>query len=133
MSLINMFISNYPEVPCSVAPMYEGQKGLQTFLILMASTCVPWMLVIKPHLIYRKKSTRDSDRYQRDPHQLSHKREDLYLAGRQNMSAMEKLVLIEYEFSCFAWHGCDIGQHFFNRTIDVTKITGKDLTKVVVD
>ena len=29
-------------------PMYEGQAGIQTFLLLMAFICVPWLLCIKP-------------------------------------------------------------------------------------
>ena len=54
-TLINMFMANYPEEPCSVAPMYQGQKGLQTFLVITALICVPWMLAIKPYLIYRER------------------------------------------------------------------------------
>lgn len=29
-------------------PMYEGQAGVQTFCLLLAFICVPWLLVIKP-------------------------------------------------------------------------------------
>jgi V-type H+-transporting ATPase subunit a len=29
-------------------PMYEGQAGIQTFLLLMAFFCVPWLLCVKP-------------------------------------------------------------------------------------
>ncbi|XP_064644409.1 V-type proton ATPase 116 kDa subunit a1-like isoform X3 [Lineus longissimus] len=54
--LINMFLLKYPNGPddnCSVKPFYTGQKSFQTFLVIVALLCVPWMLVIKP-LILRK-------------------------------------------------------------------------------
>lgn len=30
-----------------------------------------------------------------------------------------RVVLIDYEFTCYGYRGCDIGMHFKNRTIDV--------------
>jgi V-type H+-transporting ATPase subunit a len=40
---------NIALVPGSVdEPMYEGQAGVQTFLLLMAFMCVPWLLCVKP-------------------------------------------------------------------------------------
>lgn len=57
-TLINMFMANYPKEPCNLGPMYDGQQGMQTFLVLMALICVPWMLVIKPFLIYRERKLR---------------------------------------------------------------------------
>ena len=31
----------------------------------------------------------------------------------------QKVVLIDYEFTCYGFRGCDIGMHFKNRTIDI--------------
>lgn len=40
---------NIALVPGSVdEPMYTGQAGVQTFLLLVAFICVPWLLLIKP-------------------------------------------------------------------------------------
>jgi len=49
--LINMFLQKYPEEPCSLAPMYDGQKTVQTALVLIALICVPWMLFTKPFIL----------------------------------------------------------------------------------
>jgi len=35
-------------------PMFAGQAGLQTFLLLVAFLCVPWLLLAKPFIIYRQ-------------------------------------------------------------------------------
>lgn len=40
---------NIALVPGSVdEPMYDGQAGVQTFLLLLAFFCVPWLLLVKP-------------------------------------------------------------------------------------
>ena len=41
------------------------------------------------------------------------------------MDDVDKLVLIDYETCCFVWRGSDIGQHFHDRTVDVTAMTGE--------
>ena len=53
-ALINMFLMKYPDEPCSVAPFYAGQKGIQTILVLTALVCVPWMLCIKPYILKKE-------------------------------------------------------------------------------
>ncbi|XP_071040210.1 V-type proton ATPase 116 kDa subunit a 1 isoform X1 [Parasteatoda tepidariorum] len=47
-SLINMFLMNYPGEPCYLENMYDGQNIVQTFLVALAFVCIPWMLIIKP-------------------------------------------------------------------------------------
>ncbi|CAF1196015.1 unnamed protein product [Adineta steineri] len=49
--LINMILFSYKTDPPSAAVFYTGQKQFQTFLILLAVLCVPWMLLGKP--VYR--------------------------------------------------------------------------------
>ena len=56
-TLINMFLGKYypPEEPnCQIKTFYTGQKELQIALIVLALICVPWMLAIKPYLLYKR-------------------------------------------------------------------------------
>ncbi|XP_074653428.1 V-type proton ATPase 116 kDa subunit a 1-like isoform X2 [Tubulanus polymorphus] len=48
--LINMFLFKYPTPPAAPAirPFYKAQQGVQTFLVMLALACIPWMLLIKP-------------------------------------------------------------------------------------
>ena len=46
-----MILITYPDEPASSRQFYSGQKPLQTFLILIAVICIPWLLLGKP--IYR--------------------------------------------------------------------------------
>ena len=46
-----MILLSYPESPESSLTFYGGQKGIQTFLLLIAVLCIPWMLLGKP--VYR--------------------------------------------------------------------------------
>ncbi|XP_042199240.1 V-type proton ATPase 116 kDa subunit a1 isoform X3 [Callorhinchus milii] len=54
---INMFLFSYNDK--SMKYLYTGQKGLQSFLVVVALLCVPCMLVVKPlvlrHQYLRKK------------------------------------------------------------------------------
>ena len=42
--------------------------------------------------------------------------------GVENLDPVDRLLLVDYEFCCYLWRGCDIGGHFHHRTIDVTKL-----------
>jgi V-type H+-transporting ATPase subunit a len=46
-----MILLSYPNDPESSRVFYTGQKAFQTFLILIAVLCIPWMLLGKP--VYR--------------------------------------------------------------------------------
>merc|ERR1711871_1101826 len=35
-------------------PLYYGQAQVQVVLLLVAFCCVPWLLVVKPYIVYRK-------------------------------------------------------------------------------
>ena len=37
-------------------PMFYGQTGLQTVLMLVAFLCVPWLLLVKPYMIHRQQA-----------------------------------------------------------------------------
>ncbi|GAB6031884.1 hypothetical protein CHUAL_010280 [Chamberlinius hualienensis] len=56
-TLINMFLMKYADPAtnpaCYNLPFYGGQQGLQTFLVVIAVICIPWMLLIKPYMLYR--------------------------------------------------------------------------------
>lgn len=52
--LINMFLMTYPTHGSkSNMTFYDGQKGFQIFLVVLALLCVPWMLCVKPYLMYK--------------------------------------------------------------------------------
>ncbi|XP_053408277.1 V-type proton ATPase 116 kDa subunit a 1-like isoform X3 [Mercenaria mercenaria] len=49
--LINMFLFNYRK---EEELWYSGQKGFQIFLVLVGVMCVPWMLCVKPYLLWKQ-------------------------------------------------------------------------------
>lgn len=58
--LINMFLYKYPDpnaegTPCHLKPIYYGQQLVQTILLLGAIVCIPWMLLLKPYIIYKQR------------------------------------------------------------------------------
>lgn len=69
--LINMFLMNYPSEPCGSAVFYYAQKNFQTFLLLMAVICIPWLLLPKP-LILRSIHKREMKSRGDKDHLLEH-------------------------------------------------------------
>lgn len=58
-------------------PMFQGQAQLQTGLLLVAFICIPWLLVLKPYLIYRQQhSVRNTHTY--EPTRTHAADDDLY-------------------------------------------------------
>ncbi|KAL1424517.1 hypothetical protein MTO96_020069 [Rhipicephalus appendiculatus] len=53
-TLINMFLFSYPTEPCYQAQFYSGQQGLQSFLVILAVICIPWILLAKPFYLRHK-------------------------------------------------------------------------------
>ncbi len=45
-------------------PMYAGQAPVQTTLLAISFVCIPWMLVVKPVVLYYRKQTRESDTHE---------------------------------------------------------------------
>lgn len=65
--LINMFLMNYPTDPCGSATFYKSQQPFQTFLLLMAVLCIPWLLLPKPLIlrsIHKRKMKSQGDKDQ---------------------------------------------------------------------
>ncbi|XP_053206247.1 V-type proton ATPase 116 kDa subunit a 1-like isoform X2 [Panonychus citri] len=56
--LINMFLYKYEDTPCSLAPMYWGQQFIQTVLLIIALSCIPWMLCVKPYFLKKANDER---------------------------------------------------------------------------
>jgi V-type H+-transporting ATPase subunit a len=50
--LIGMFLS--PGTIKEDSRLYRGQGFIQTVLLLIAAICVPWMLCVKPYLIWKE-------------------------------------------------------------------------------
>lgn len=49
--LINMFMFNYPTEPCYQGQFYNGQRTVQTVLVICAVICIPWLLFMKPFIL----------------------------------------------------------------------------------
>ncbi|KAL4229509.1 Unc-32p [Mactra antiquata] len=58
--LINMFLFNYTK---ESDLWYSGQKGFQIFLVMVAGFCVPWMLCVKPYILWKRNKSGQTNTY----------------------------------------------------------------------
>ncbi|WFD32933.1 hypothetical protein MSPP1_003986 [Malassezia sp. CBS 17886] len=63
--LLNMLIYMFlkPGAVDRANQLFPGQATLQTFLLLLAVACVPWMLIAKPYLLYKEHAQRQGSGY----------------------------------------------------------------------
>jgi len=59
--LIGMFLS--PGTISEDSRLYRGQGFIQTVLLLIAAICVPWMLCVKPYLLWKETKGVQRDGY----------------------------------------------------------------------
>lgn len=61
--LIYMFLS--PGTINEEEKLFTGQGPLQIFLLLLAMVCVPWMLCVKPYLVWKETKDHEGQGYGR--------------------------------------------------------------------
>lgn len=59
---INMFLMSYPSEPEHIR-VSDQKKNLQIFLLMCALLCVPWMLLVKPYIIWKRRKARSRPNY----------------------------------------------------------------------
>jgi V-type H+-transporting ATPase subunit a len=78
-NLLNMLIAMFL-TPGSINEkelLFPGQVGVQVFLLLLAGVCIPWMLCVKPYLIWKEMKRVEAQGYravQDDSNGISHRR-----------------------------------------------------------
>ncbi|CAH1774496.1 unnamed protein product [Owenia fusiformis] len=67
LGLINMFLFKYADendtnVPVSSKLFYSGQKPIQFMLVALAAICVPWIMLVKPYILYKRNKSKTARR-----------------------------------------------------------------------
>ncbi|KAJ2263099.1 H(+)-transporting V0 sector ATPase subunit a [Coemansia sp. RSA 376] len=100
-SLLNMLIYMFLS-PGSVNEnerMFRGQAVLQTFLLLIALVCVPWMLLVKPLILRREHRKIISEGYGRISTHVRVSAEDDSMGGAVVLTEQEEMEEDDFDFA----------------------------------
>ncbi|KAJ2499605.1 H(+)-transporting V0 sector ATPase subunit a [Coemansia sp. RSA 1972] len=100
-SLLNMLIYMFLS-PGSVSDsdrMFRGQAALQTFLLLLALVCVPWMLLVKPLILRREHQKIISEGYGRISSHVRVSTESEGLGGAVVVAEQEEMEEDDFDFA----------------------------------
>ena len=61
--LLNMLIYMFLSPGTIIEPFYSGQSVVQLFLLFIALVCVPWMLCVKPYLVWKEMHQHHAEGY----------------------------------------------------------------------
>jgi V-type H+-transporting ATPase subunit a len=61
-TIINMCLLKPNEFPGCPPYMFDAQAGLQKVLLLIVLICIPWLLLLKPLILYRRNKAREQAR-----------------------------------------------------------------------
>ncbi|KAJ1964693.1 H(+)-transporting V0 sector ATPase subunit a [Dipsacomyces acuminosporus] len=100
-SLLNMLIYMFlsPGNVSESEKMFSGQAGLQTFLLLLALVCVPWMLLVKPLIMRREHQKIISEGYGRISSHVRVSTEGDELGGAVIMTEQEEMQEDDFDFA----------------------------------
>ncbi|KAJ1834829.1 H(+)-transporting V0 sector ATPase subunit a [Coemansia sp. RSA 2711] len=100
-SLLNMLIYMFLS-PGSVSDdekMFRGQAALQTFLLLLALVCVPWMLLVKPMILRREHQKIISEGYGRISSHVRVSSEGDGIGGAVVVAEQEEMEEDDFDFA----------------------------------
>ncbi|KAJ2613115.1 H(+)-transporting V0 sector ATPase subunit a [Coemansia sp. RSA 1365] len=100
-SLLNMLIYMFlsPGGVSDSEKMFRGQGVLQTFLLLVALVCVPWMLLVKPLILRREHQKIISEGYGRISSHVRVSSEGEGLGGAVVVAEQEEMQEDDFDFA----------------------------------
>ncbi|KAJ1669904.1 H(+)-transporting V0 sector ATPase subunit a [Coemansia sp. RSA 1836] len=100
-SLLNMLIYMFlsPGRVNESERMFRGQAALQTFLLLTALVCVPWMLLVKPLIMRREHQKIISEGYGRISTHVRVSAEDDSMGGAVVLTEQEEMEEDDFDFA----------------------------------